>query len=220
MSDAPKGAILQRDAQTYAIVPRTPCGMLTPENLDAISATCRKFDIPIVKITSGQRLALVGMKADDLDAIWSDLKLDMGEALEVGFHYAQACPGTSVCSKGQQDSLGMGLALEEAYAGQKFPAKVKFGVSGCPLCCGESYVRDIGLIGTGKGWTVVVGGHSGASPRIGDTLAKNLTAEEAQELIAKFLDYYRENCSKKLRVAKFVNKFGIDAIKEALGITE
>ena len=30
MADHPKGAILQRDKQTYAIVPRTPVGILTP----------------------------------------------------------------------------------------------------------------------------------------------------------------------------------------------
>jgi NAD(P)H-nitrite reductase large subunit len=34
MSDPARGAILQRDKETYAIVPRTPVGMVTPEDLE------------------------------------------------------------------------------------------------------------------------------------------------------------------------------------------
>lgn len=79
-------------------------------------------------------------------------------------------------------------------------------------------MRDIGLIGSAKGWTMIIGGHSGASPRIGDVIAKNLTTEEAEDLIEKLLQYYRANCDKKLRMAKFVPKMGLDTIKEALGL--
>ena len=73
MTDTPKGAILQRDGETYAIVPRTPVGLVNRETLEAITQVVQKYDIPIVKITSGQRLALVGMKADVIDDIWKDL---------------------------------------------------------------------------------------------------------------------------------------------------
>jgi NAD(P)H-nitrite reductase large subunit len=62
MSDKPKGAILQRDKETYAIVPRTPAGLVTPENLENIAKVARKYEIPIIKITSGQRFALVRNK--------------------------------------------------------------------------------------------------------------------------------------------------------------
>lgn len=216
MSDEPKGAILQRDKQSYAIVPRTPCGLLTPDNLDAISRVCRKYGVPIIKITSGQRMALVGMKKEDVEPIWQELSLDIGRAVELCVHYVQACPGTAVCRFGIQDSLGLGVAIEEEYVGHDFPAKVKFGISGCPLCCGESYVRDIGLIGTKKGWTVIVGGNSGSNARVGDVLAEALSADEARALIRKFLNFYRENSGKKLRISKFVEKTGIDAIKQAI----
>lgn len=216
MSDTPKGAILQRDKQSYAIVPRTPCGLLTPDNLEAIARVCRQYEVPIIKITSGQRLALVGMKKDDVEAIWDELRLDIGRAVELCVHYVQACPGTAVCRFGIQDSLGLGVAIEEEYVGHDFPAKVKFGISGCPLCCGESYVRDIGLVGTKNGWTLIVGGHSGANARVGDVVAEGLTADEAKILIRKFLDYYRAQCSKKMRIGKFIEKHGIDSIKDAI----
>jgi NAD(P)H-nitrite reductase large subunit len=220
MTDTPKGAILQRDGETYAIVPRTPVGLVPRETLEAITEVVKKYDIPIVKITSGQRIALVGMKADVIEDIWNDLGTDIGRATELCVHYAQACPGTAVCKFGVQDSLGMALELEKMYVGIDLPAKVKFGVSGCPFCCGESYVRDVGLIGTKKGWNVIFGGNSGGKARVGDLLAKNLDKDAAIDLIKRALEYYKENGKKRERTARFVNRTGVDALKSALGITE
>lgn len=218
MTDTPKGAILQRDGETYAIVPRTPVGLLNMETLEAITRVVRKYNIPIVKITSGQRLALVGMKADVIDDIWKDLGTDIGQATALCVHYAQACPGTSVCKLGVQDSLGMALELEKMYVGTDMPAKVKFGVSGCPVCCGESYVRDVGLIGTKKGWHVIFGGNSGSRARVGDLLAENLDKDAAIDLVRRALEYYKENAKKHERTARFMSRIGADAFKSALGI--
>jgi NAD(P)H-nitrite reductase large subunit len=214
--ETPPGAILQRDKKTYAIVPRTPVGLVSPEILEAISSVVRKYNIPITKITSGQRLALVGIKREDLDQIWQDLKMEVGAAVELCVHYVQACPGTEVCKFGVRDSLGLGLELEKLYVGMDLPAKVKIGVSGCPFCCAESYVRDIGLIGKNKGWIVTFGGNSGGRPRIGDVIAKDVDDAEAIALVKRCLEYYRDNVEKKLRTARFVEKIGIETIKQAL----
>jgi NAD(P)H-nitrite reductase large subunit len=214
--DSLPGAILQRDKKTYAIVPRTPVGLVSPEILEAISSVVRKYNIPITKITSGQRLALVGIKREDLDQIWQDLKMEVGAAVELCVHYVQACPGTEVCKFGVRDSLGLGLELEKLYVGMDLPAKVKIGVSGCPFCCAESYVRDIGLIGKNKGWIVTFGGNSGGRPRIGDVIAKDVDDAEAIALVKRCLEYYRDNVEKKLRTARFVEKIGIETIKQAI----
>lgn len=218
MSDTPEGAILQRDKETYAIVPRTPVGMLSGEILEALASTVKKYNIPIVKITSGQRLALVGVKKEEIEDIWKDLGTDIGRATELCVHYAQACPGTAVCQFGVQDSLGLGMELEKMFEGLPLPAKLKFGVSGCHFCCGESYVRDVGLIGKKKGWTVILGGNSGGKPRIGDEIAQDIEKDAAVDLIRRALDYYRENGKKKERMGKFIDRVGLDTVKEALGL--
>lgn len=214
--ETPKGAILQRDKKTYAIVPRTPVGLVTPDVLEAIARVGRKFEIPIIKITSGQRIALVGLEREQVDQVWDDLKMDIGPAVGLCVHYVQACPGTSVCKFGVRDSLGLGLALEEMFVGAELPAKLKVGVSGCPMCCAESYVRDVGLIGKPKGWTMVVGGNASGKPRIADEVAENLSREEAVELVRRFLDYYRENGGKRMRSARMLQKVGIEAVKDAI----
>ena len=214
--DTPRGAIRQRDGKTYAIVPRTPVGLISPEILEAISSVVRRYNLPLTKITSGQRLALIGMQREEVDRIWHDLKMEVGPAVELCVHYVQACPGTEVCKFGVRDSLGMGLELEKLYVGMELPAKVKIGVSGCPFCCAESYVRDIGLIGKKKGWIVTFGGNSGGRPRIGDVLAEEVGDSEAIALVRRCLEYYRDNTEKKLRTARFVEKLGIETIKEAV----
>jgi NAD(P)H-nitrite reductase large subunit len=214
--DTPRGAILQRDRKTYAIVPRTPVGLVSPDILEAISSVVRKYNIPITKITSGQRLALIGMQREEVDRVWHDLKMEAGPAVELCVHYVQACPGIEVCKFGVRDSIGLGLELEKLYVGMDLPAKVKIGVSGCPFCCAESYVRDIGLIGRKKGWVVTFGGNSGGRPRIGDVITEDVGDDEAVALVRRCLEYYRDNVDKKLRTARFVEKKGLDAIKQAI----
>jgi len=216
MPDIPKGAILQRDKETYAIVPRTPVGMVSLEDLERIVKVTRKYQIPVIKITSGQRFALVGIEKDDVDKIWEDLGMDVGKATELCLHYVQACPGTAVCKFGVKDSLGLGMEIEKFFSGLDLPAKVKIGVSGCPFCCGESFVRDIGILGKKKGLTFIVGGSSARRPRIGDVLIEDLSGEEVISLAKQTLEYYQDKAKKRERMARFVDRIGIENMKETI----
>ena len=216
MSEDPRGAILQRDQKTYAIVPRTPVGLLTPDNLEALARVARKYDVPIIKITSGQRLALLGLKKEDVDRAWQELNMGVGRATELCLHYVQACPGTVFCKFGIQDSLGLGRDLEAFFADVDLPAKLKIGVSGCPFCCSESFVRDIGIYGKKTGWTFIVGGSSGRRPRIGDVLSEDISKEEVIDLTRRTLEYYRENAKGKQRMARFIERVGFEDFKDAI----
>lgn len=216
MSDAPKGAFIQRDKVTYAIVPRSPMGLVTPEMLEKIAGVAKKYDIPIIKITSAQRFALVGMKPEIVEEVWNELGMDVGPAVELCVHYVQACPGTTVCRFGMQDSLGLAAKLEEMFVGMDMPAKAKFGISGCPNNCGEGFVRDFGAFGKKSGWTVIFGGNSGARPRIGDVLAEGLSDEQVVELAQKCFEYYKANAKPKERTARFIDRIGIEEFKKAV----
>lgn len=216
MTDAPKGSFIQRDKVTYAIVPRSPMGLVTPEILESIAGAAKKFQIPIIKITSGQRFAMVGMKPEVVEEVWKELGMDVGPAVELCVHYVQACPGTAVCRFGIQDSLGLAAKLEKMYVGADMPAKVKFGISGCPNNCGESYVRDFGAFGKKAGWTVIFGGNSGGRPRIGDVLAEGLNDGQVVDLARKCLEYYRANAKQKERTARFIDRIGPEEFKKAV----
>jgi NAD(P)H-nitrite reductase len=93
MENGPRGAILQRDGTSYAIVPRTPAGIVSPEHLESIIKVVRRYDIPVIKMTSGQRMVFVGIKEEDVDSIWNELGMTVGQATAPCVHYVQACPG-------------------------------------------------------------------------------------------------------------------------------
>ncbi|MCU0631380.1 MAG: NAD(P)/FAD-dependent oxidoreductase [Methanolinea sp.] len=213
MTEDVPGAILQRDGTSYAIVPRTPSGVVKPEELERIAHVARKYRIPVIKMTSGQRMVLVGMKREEIPAIWKDLGMTVGQATAPCVHYVQACPGTETCKYGVQDSLGLGLEIERMYLELDLPAKVKIGVSGCPRCCGESYVRDIGIFGSRKGWTLLFGGNSAGRPRIGNLVARDLSREDAIDLTRRLLEYYRDHGKPRERTARFMERVGFEAIK-------
>lgn len=216
MSDAPKGAFIQRDKVTYAIVPRSPMGLVTPEMLEKIAGVAKKYNIHIIKITSAQRFALVGMQPGIVEEVWNELGMDVGPAVELCVHYVQACPGTTVCRFGMQDSLGLAAKLEKMFVGTDMPAKAKFGISGCPNNCGEAFVRDFGAFGKKSGWTVTFGGNSGARPRIGDVLAEGLNDDQVVELAQKCFEFYKANAKPKERTARFIDRIGIEEFKKAV----
>ncbi len=212
-----KGAILQRDKETYAIAPHIPCGIVSPDLLRKIADVAEKYEVQAVKITGATRIALVGIKEADIDAVWEDLKLDRGAAVGLCIRSVRTCPGNTYCRIGQQDALGMGLKLDKIYHGMELPGKCKMAVSGCHINCSESWVRDIGLIGKKEGWTMVIGGNVGAEPRIGSELISSLDDAGATLAVEKVVDYYRENAKKGERLGKMIDRVGLAPFKEAVG---
>lgn len=211
-----KGAIPQRDNETYAIAPHIPCGMLTPELLRRVADVAEKYQVKAVKITGATRLAIIGLKEQDIDGVWQDLKLDKGAAVGLCIRSIRACPGNTYCKLGQQDALGVGLKMDAAYHGKQLPGKFKMAVSGCHLSCAESWVRDIGLIGHKDGWALVIGGNVGANPRIAQEVADKLTDEGAMAAIEKVIAFYTKDAQKGERLGKMIDRIGIEPFKAVL----
>ena len=215
-----KGAILQRDGKTYAIVAHTPGGLVTPKQLRDIADVTEKYGIPVVKMDSGQRMVLAGIKEEDLDNIWKDLGIAPGAALGLCVHFVKFCPGSTFCRFGQRDSISLGKELDKIFHGFNTSAKFKIGVSGCPFSCAESWVKDLGFIGTKNRWKVLAGGTAGVIPRIADVLTTAGSDEEAVALTEKILNYCAENLPKKKRLSRYIEEIGIDAFRKALGVRE
>lgn len=210
-----KGAILQRDRETFAIAPHIPGGIVSPEQLRKIADVAEKYNAKALKITSAERIAIVGIDPGDIDGAWSDLDMDPGAAIGLCVRSVRICPGTTFCKRGMQDSVGMGLKLDEKYHGMEMPQKMKMAVSGCPNCCAESKVRDIGLMGTKKGWKVFVGGSASGRARIGDQIAEDLSDEDAMKLVDRIIDFYQGSGEKK-RLGRFIEAMGLEEFKKAI----
>jgi len=206
--------ILQRDGKTRAIVTRMPAGLVTPGDLETIARTARKYRVPFLKITSGQRFLLAGIAPEDVPGVVHDLGPLAQPDTAPCVKFVQACPGTECCRYGNQDAIALARAVDGQFRHQHFPAKVKIGISGCPRCCGGSHIRDIGILGSVKGWTVLFGGNGGTRPRFGDVIAHGLTAAEALDCTQRLAEYYRRHAKPRERTARFVERVGMEKIRE------
>jgi len=216
LQDGDKGVILQRDKQSFAVAPHIPCGVVKPETLRKLADVAEKYGAAALKITSAARIAIVGLKEEDVDNVWSDLGMKAGAAVGLCVRSVKACPGTTFCKRGIQDSLGLGLKLDEKYHGLELPAKFKLGVSGCANQCAETCIKDIGLVGLPKGWKVLVGGKGGGRPRLAQELAKDLSTEEAIALVDKIIEYYKANGKTRRRLGTMIEKMGFDNFESAV----
>jgi nitrite reductase (NADH) large subunit len=206
---------IQRDG-TFSVVPRMSGGVTDAAQLRRIADVAEKHDIPMIKLTGGQRIDLLGVPKEKLQEVWADLDMPSGWAYGKSFRTVKTCVGTDFCRFGLGDSTKLGVDIEERFKGIEGPAKMKLAVSGCPRNCAESMVKDVGLVavegrpGEPNRWQIYVGGAAGATIRRGDVLATVDSHEEAMTITGRFLQYYRENANWLERTYDFVPRMGLD----------
>lgn len=212
-----KGAILQRDKTTYAITPHIPGGIIHDFNqLRRLADIAEKYGAQAIKLTSAQRVAIVGLAEDKLDAAWDELGMAKGAAIGLCVRSVKICPATHFCRLAQQDAVTVGLELDRLYHGLELPSKFKMAVSGCMNSCSEPAVKDLGLIGMPKGFRVVIGGCASGVPRIADTLAQDVSAADVLPLVDKIIKYYQTNAKKYERMGRMIDRLGLDKVKQDL----
>ena len=215
-------ANIQKDG-TYSVVPRMWGGMTTPAELRAIADVADKFAIPAVKVTGGQRIDLLGVRKDDLPAVWADLNaagMVSGHAYAKGLRTVKTCVGSDWCRFGTQDSTGLGIRLEKFMWGSWTPAKVKLGVSGCPRNCAEATCKDVGVVCVDSGYEIHVGGAAGLHIRSTEVLTRVATEDEAVWTICALVQLYREQGWYLERIYKWMDRVGLASIQAALADPE
>ncbi|HEY2710170.1 MAG TPA: nitrite reductase large subunit NirB [Caulobacteraceae bacterium] len=208
-------ANIQKDG-TFSVVPRMWGGLTSADELRAIADVVDKFKIPTVKVTGGQRIDLLGVKKDDLPAVWSDLNaagMVSGAAYAKGLRTVKTCVGTDWCRFGTQDSTGLGVRLEKFMWGSWTPAKVKLGVSGCPRNCAEATCKDIGVVCVESGFEILIGGAAGLHIHGAEPLTKVATEQEAIWTVCAVTQLYRERGWYLERIYKWLARVGLEAVK-------
>jgi nitrite reductase (NADH) large subunit len=207
-------ANIQKDG-TFSVVPRMYGGVTTPDELIRIGQVAKKFQVPMVKITGGQRIDLLGIRKEDLPRVWAELGMPSGYAYTKALRTVKTCVGSEFCRFGLNDSTSLGIAIEKRFQGFEFPAKVKMAVSGCPRNCAEATVKDVGVVATEGGeWEISIGGAAGAHVRKSDVLCRVKTLEEVIRIVGRFLIYYRDHAKWLERTYDFVPRIGVDKIRD------
>ena len=208
-------ANIQKDG-TYSVVPRMFGGLTTANELRAIADVADKFAVPTIKVTGGQRIDLLGIKKEDLPAVWADLNkagMMSGAAYAKGLRTVKTCVGSDWCRFGTQDSTGLGVRIEKFMWGSWTPAKLKLAVSGCPRNCAEATCKDIGVICVDSGYEIHFGGAAGLDIKGTEVLCHAKTEDEAMEIIAALTQLYREQGRYLERIYKWAKRVGSDSIK-------
>ncbi|WP_232548824.1 nitrite reductase large subunit NirB [Propioniciclava soli] len=209
-------ANIQKDG-TFSVVPQLKGGVTSPEQLRRIADVAEKYDVPMVKLTGGQRIDLLGIRKEDLPKVWADLDMPSGYAYGKSFRTVKTCVGQEFCRFGTGDSTSLGIDMETRFQGLESPAKIKLAVSGCPRNCAESLVKDVGVVAVEGGrWELWIGGAAGAHIRKGDLFVTVDSREEAILLAGRFIQYYRENAKWLERTYTFVPRLGLEELQAIL----
>lgn len=211
-------ANIQKDG-TYSVVPRMWGGVTSAAELRAIADVVDKFNIPSVKVTGGQRIDMLGIRKEDLPAVWADLGkagFVSGHAYAKGLRTVKTCVGTDWCRFGTQDSTGLGVRIEKFMWGSWTPAKVKMGVSGCPRNCAEATCKDVGVICIDSGYEIHFAGAAGLDIKGTEVLGQVKTEDEALEHIVALVQMYREQARYLERIYKWAKRIGVDEIRRQI----
>jgi nitrite reductase (NADH) large subunit len=206
-------ANIQKDG-TFSVIPQIPGGITSAAELRRIADVAEKYRVPLVKLTGGQRIDLVGVKREDLPNVWRDLGMPSGFAYAKRYRTCKSCVGTDYCRYGLGDSMGLAQQVEARFQGLDTPGKLKLATAGCPRNCSEAMVKDVGAVAVEGGkWEIYVGGAAGAHVRKGDLLCTVGSHAEVLRISGRFIQYYRENAKYLERTYGFVDRVGIAKIR-------
>jgi nitrite reductase (NADH) large subunit len=207
---------IQKDG-TFSVIPEMPGGICTSDELRRVADAADKYHVPLIKLTGGQRIDLVGVKKEDLPAMWRDLDMPAGYAWGKSYRTCKSCIGVDYCRFGLGDSMDLAVKIEKRFRGLDSPGKLKLATAGCPRNCSEALVKDVGAVAVEGGkWELYVGGAAGSHIRKGDLLCTVDSHDEVLRLSGRFIQYYRENAKFKERTYTFVERLGIERIRAVI----
>jgi len=208
-------ATLQKDGK-YFVVPQMYGGMTNAKQLRKIADVADKFDVSEIAITSEQRIHLIGLKKEELSKVWGELNMPLSSTYGNRVQNVKTCIGEHICQCAKHGSLQLSASLEKKLEFLMTPSRVKIGVSACLHNGAGSTTKDIGVIGTNRGWEIYVGGSSGRSVRDGQLFTVTETTEETIDLIVAFVQYYRETANYSERTWQWLQRVSLLHVREIL----
>ncbi|QDQ28953.1 NAD(P)/FAD-dependent oxidoreductase [Chitinimonas arctica] len=205
-------ANIQKDG-SFSVIPQMKGGVTNSAELRRIADVADKYAVPMVKVTGGQRIDLLGIKKEDLVDVWRDLGMQSGHAYGKSIRTVKTCVGSEFCRFGTQNSTRMGIELETLLANMWSPHKVKLAVSGCPRNCAEAGIKDVGIVAVESGWELYVGGNGGIKTEVAQFFAKVASAEEVKEYSGAFLQLYREEAYYLDRTVHYLARVGLPYVQ-------
>ncbi|HEY9068862.1 MAG TPA: hypothetical protein VIV61_01325 [Candidatus Ozemobacteraceae bacterium] len=202
------GIGLKQTDNTYAILVNSPAGVLTAAQLSKLGELAAR-GTGVAKLTHAQRVILLA-PMERLEAIRAELDqvgLRVG-VLHKGVRNVRACCGARCRFSDRTDAIGTALAIDKVLYGRGETFDVKLAISDCMRNCSESYCCDIGLLGGGGKYRMVVGGRGSQIPFRALHLAGDIEPSDVPAAVAEVLDWYEQNAREGERFWKMMVRLG------------
>ena len=191
----------------FPVTPHIVGGLTTAQQLRHIADIADQYNGSL-KIV-GNAITIMGLTLADGEKAISSLGCKGESFIAKAVRAVSFCPGKPSCPRALQDSTPLGTKLDEDFFGLELPGKLRIAVSACPNCCVEPLVKDIGMYGTAKGYTLAVGGNSGLKAQIAKVVAEKIPAQEIPAIIHSILAYYRTHGKTKERLGETIDRLGL-----------
>lgn len=190
----------------FPVTPHFPGGLLSPKELSRVAAVADKYG-GTIKIAGGN-IIIMDLNLADGKAALAELDVHPESFISKSVRAVTMCAGKPHCPMAKQDSTALGMALDHEFFGRSMPGKLRIGVSGCPNCCAEVHVKDIGVFGTPQGFTLVIGGNAGRNAKVGKVVAEAVPSEQIHDIVSAVLQFYQQHGKEKERLGDTFDRVG------------
>ncbi|RAV08637.1 nitrite reductase [Paenibacillus contaminans] len=200
----------------FAVTPGFEVGgtLFRPEQLAVLGSVIG--DEGKVEMTTFKQL-YVEMEEDRAEAAKSALEAAGLQIHPAGF-YTKSLITCNFCKGAEEAGLSVARSLDEAIAGHETPSPLKIGYSGCALATGEPLLKDIGIVKMRDTFDVFVGGEAKTlKAALGRQLLSGVPEDRLIPVVLGLIRHFQAHGKKKEKFAKFIDRVGMDALREAAG---
>ncbi|ARD47535.1 nitrite reductase [Sporosarcina sp. P33] len=179
----------------------------------------------LADILGDQELELTTFQQLYIEVLERDVDLIQMKFSEVGIscyrvgNYVKSLRHCNFCKGAEEEGMPVAIELNNRIAGRPVPFTLRPAYTGCPIGCGEPLVNDIGVIKSRNGYDLYIGGNAkGAYAKTGALFLEQVQPEELYSAVDKVIDFYVENGKKREPFYKFVNRFGVERIKQEIAL--
>lgn len=186
----------------------------------------RQLTVIAEYMNDGDELELTTFQQLYIDVLESKVDLVKEKFQEAGLscypvgNFVKSLRTCNFCKGEEEEGMPVAIELNQRIAGKPVPFTLRPAYTGCPVGCGEPLVNDIGVMKVRNGYDLYIGGKAkGQDAQTGALLMEQLIPEKLYEVVEKIIDIYAEHGKKREPFFKFINRYGLDNLKNQLSCT-
>lgn len=176
-------------------------------------------------MNDGDELELTTFQQLYIEVLENNAELIKERFNEVGLvcypvgNFVKSLRTCNFCKGAEEEGMPVAIELNNRIAGKPVPLTLRPAYTGCPVGCGEPLVNDIGVMKVKNGYDLYIGGYAkGKNAKTGILLMEQLVPERLYEAVEQIISIYAENGKKREPLYKFIDRFGLENLKNQLAI--